>query len=36
MEKSSDKYKNLNTKEIWEAPLAEEEKLIAIEAQFLN
>ena len=34
MEKASNKYNILKTKEIWEAPSAKEEKLIALEEQF--
>lgn len=34
MEKAANKYKILKTKELWEAPSAEEEKLLALEARF--
>ena len=34
MEKYSNKYNILNTKEILESPSTEEEKLIALEARF--
>ena len=34
MEKAANKYKILKTKELWEAPSPEEEKLLALEARF--
>ena len=34
MRKAANKFKTLKTKEIWEAPSPEEEKLLALEARF--